>query len=176
MIAYPVAIPVTCGTSTARPPAMTMLTSSGHRRLMSTDPGRCSGSIVAFFASARTRAIGGVALARRPSSDPIAAAAIYHPAETKTRTLSLVWPAASTVMTPSVVAAPALSTTVDRRKSTKRKVSGGQHREHRPYPRWAVDEHVAALRQARRSLVRGHADAQRARQDTLVAQLAQHGE
>src|SRR5438874_7632315 len=170
MIANPVATPVTCGTTMARPPATTMLTSSGHSRLISTDPGRCSGSIFAFFASASTRAIGGVAAALRPSSVPIAAASTHQPAQTKTSTSSLVRPAASTVMTPSVVAAPALSTTVDRRKSTKRNVSGGQYREHRAYARGTVDEQVGALRQARRSLVGGHADAQRGRQGAVVAQ------
>src|SRR3954468_7058823 len=177
MIAKPVAMPVTCGTITARPPATTMLTSSGHRRLISTEPGRCSGSIVAFLASARTRAIGGVALARRPSSVPIAAAATHQPAQTITSTSSLDWLAARTVMTPSVVAAPALSITVDRRKSTKRKVaSGGQRREQGAHAGRAVDEHVRALGECRRCLVGGDADAEHGPQGTLVTERAQRGE
>src|SRR3954449_248451 len=170
MIAKPVAMPVTCGTITARPPATTMLTSSGHRRLISTEPGRCSGSIVAFLASARTRAIGGVALARRPSSVPIAAAASHQPAQTITSTSSLDWLAARTVITPSVVAAPALSITVDRRKSTKRKAaSGSQCREEGADAGGPADENVGALGQRGRRLFRRDADAEHGLQRTFVA-------
>ena len=60
MIAKPQATPGTCGKMKPIAPAATVETSSGHRRLRMTAPGRCSGSIVAIFASASSRPMGAV--------------------------------------------------------------------------------------------------------------------
>ena len=81
-------------------------------------------------------------------------------------------------MTPSVVAAPALSITVDRRKSTKRKaVRRRSVSSMARTPAGAVDEQVGASRaSSRRRLVGADADAERGRERALVAQRAQRGE
>jgi hypothetical protein len=82
MIAKPAATAATCGAKNPTTPAANVETSSGHSRLAIVNPGRSSGSDVWLRAVASSRAIGGVASARRPSATPISAATSHQPAAT----------------------------------------------------------------------------------------------
>ena len=82
MMAKPQAMPGTCGASTARPPAATVQSSSGHRRLSSVVPGLSSGSVVCVRAPASRFAIGGEVAERAPMAMPIDVASTHQPAVT----------------------------------------------------------------------------------------------
>jgi hypothetical protein len=119
-MAKPQATSGTCAKMKPTAPAATVETSSGQSRLTITAAGRCSGSIVASFASARSRPIGAVTCARRPKRAPMSDAATHQPAPTSTSASSRSPVAAMTVMIASIVAAAALSMTVVLSRSTKR--------------------------------------------------------
>src|SRR6185312_14797432 len=101
--------------------------------------------------------------ARRPSQIPIKPAATHYPAENGTSE-SLLSPAApATVSAASTVAAPALASTVVRRKSANRTPArppsvGGQRRKQLGDAGGSVDHDVGLVGDLRRPLVRAHAD------------------
>ena len=84
MIAKPQATAGTCGKRKPIAPAATVEISSGHSRLRMTAAGRCSGSMVAIFASARSRPMGAVTCGRRPSSTPMSEPATHQPVAMRT--------------------------------------------------------------------------------------------
>ena len=103
----------------ARPTSVN--TSSGHSRLSRIAPGGARAASRWPSRVASRRAIGGLVSARRPSRRPITAAITHQPAQTGTSArLGTLRRPASTVTAASAVAAPALSSTVVLRKSTKR--------------------------------------------------------
>jgi hypothetical protein len=61
---------------------MKVESSSGHSRLRTVSPARCSGSERSARAPASSRVIGGLASARRPSQTPISPALTHQPALT----------------------------------------------------------------------------------------------
>ena len=167
------------GERTPRPSASSVDSSSGHRRLTSSSPGRCSGSSVVDFASASSRAIGGFVSARRPSQAPIIAAASHQPAMNST----------------SVGLASALAAS-DRHGGERRRRAGAQQHRRRAgsrrsasrggYPASAeqeladaaraVDEQVGRRLELRRRLVGAHADADGRAELARRHELAQGGE
>src|SRR5262249_3024413 len=120
MIAKPVAMPGTWGARNASPPAASVNSRSGHRRLGGRAPGGGSGGGGRALALSRGRAIGGLVSARRPRRRPITAAISHQPTAIATSPFSEFPAAASTVTVASAVAAAALSRTVVLRKSTNR--------------------------------------------------------
>src|SRR5689334_19191563 len=165
MIVKPAAIPGICGARKATPPAASVSSSSGHRRLTTVKPGRCSGIIVAALASASSLVIGGLVAARRPSHRPKAAASTHQPAMPSTRPASSMFVAPATQTTASRDAAAPLSRTVTRRKSTNRiRGSAEQRLQELAHAARAVDEDVGAGLDLVRRLVGAHADAQRVAQ------------
>src|SRR4051812_22452516 len=160
MIVKPHAMPGTCGAMNPSAPATTVHTTSGHRRLSTTAPGRCSGIIVAALASASRRPIAGATAARRPTNAPTSAATAHQAAMTMSTLPSSVRVAASAVTAASVVAAPALRYTVVRSRSTNRiDASGREGLEQAAHARGAVHQDVGLGRDVARRLVVADADA-----------------
>src|SRR5664279_4009750 len=159
MIAKPAAMPGTCGARKASPPAISVNSSSGHRRLTRIALGWFSGSAVLAFASASRRAIGGVIT--------------HQPTTIGNRCSSELVPTASTVTSASAVAAPALSITVDLRKSTNRTRLLQQRLEQFAHARRAVDGQVGLARQLGWRFVGIDGDAENRVQRSRLHKLAQ---
>src|SRR5271165_2431305 len=160
MIAKPVAIPGIWGASRARPPDSRVNTSSGHSRLIRIALGRCSGSVVVALALDSSRAIGGLAWARRPSRRPMTAATSHQPTETgRSRLFEPALAARSTVTAASAVAVAALSRTVALRKSTNR-TELQQRLEQPAHSGRAVDGQIGLTGELRRSFVGADGDTQ----------------
>src|SRR6516165_7587210 len=164
MIAKPVAMPGTWGARNARPPAASVNSNSGHRRLRRVAPGWCSGRVALAFALASRRAIGGLVSARRPRRRPMTAAISHQPTAITTRLFSEFPAAASTVTVASAVAAAALSRTVVLRKSTNRTRLLQKRSEQFAHAGRAVDREVGLEPQLGRRFIGAHSHAQRARQ------------
>src|SRR3954447_26641386 len=179
MIVKPQAMPGICGAMKPRPPATTVHTTSGQSRLSTTAPGRCSGIIVAAFASASRRPMAGATAARRPTNAPMSAATPHHAAVTMSTFSSSVRVAARAVTAASVVAAPALRYTVVLSRSVKRiwpGPLGGERLEQAPHAGSAVDQHVGLGGDVARGLVVADAHADRLVEAPRGDQVAQRAE
>src|SRR4029077_2293740 len=179
MIAKPAAMPGIWGARKASAPDSSVNTASGHSRLTSTAAGWTSGSVLVARAPDSRRAIGGLVCARRPSPSPTRVAITHQPRSTATSTVREPEPVveASSEMAASAVAAPALSSTVVLRKSTKRKTPPLQQGlQQRPYAGRTVDGQVGLARQLGRYFVRADGDANGVRERARGDHLAQPAE
>ena len=126
--------------------------------------GRCGGSTPTVLAPPSSRAIGGDAAARRPSSRPIALATAHQPSAIVAVPGSPAARALSSVIAASVVAAAAHSSTVVLTKSANG-ISAQQDLEQLADAARAVDHRIGRRLELLRRLLGAHADAHRALAD-----------
>src|SRR5579875_1642499 len=175
MIAKPAAMPGTCGASSARPPESSVNSASGHRRFRRIAPACSCGSELLVRAPASRRAIAGLACSWRPRRRPVATESSHQPKTTRSSCVPERKPAARTVTSASALAAPALSITVVRRKSTKRTLLQ-QRLEQFAHAAGARDREVGLLGETGRGFVGGDRHAQRAGELAGVHERAQAAE